>query len=83
MRLPTRLHLDGRSDNPIRSGVMNSSSDLKLSEDWPPKELENFEKTFSSFCKSFGYEELQVATSNFSAGLFSLFVTYLFCLSKT
>jgi hypothetical protein len=62
---------------------MNSSSDLKLSEDWPPKELENFEKTFSSFCKSFGYEELQVATSKFSAGLFSLFVTYLFCLSKT
>jgi hypothetical protein len=76
MRLPTILHLDGRPDNPISGGVMSSSGDLKLNEDWPPKELEKFEEMFSSFCKSFGYEELQEATSKFSAGLFSLFVSY-------
>lgn len=72
MKIPTRLHLEGRPDNPVSSVVMSSSSDLKLSEDWPPKELEKFEEMFSSFCTIFGYEELQVATSNFSAGLFSL-----------
>lgn len=78
MRLPTRLHLEGRPDNPVRNGVLRSSSDLKLSEDWPPKELQKFEEKFSSFCKIFGYEELQVATSNFSAGLFSSCLLCLF-----
>lgn len=70
MRLPTRLHLEGRPNNPVRNGVMSSISDSKLSEDWPPKELQKFEEKFSPFCKIFGYEELQVATSNFSTGLF-------------
>ncbi|KAJ1704597.1 hypothetical protein LUZ63_004376 [Rhynchospora breviuscula] len=67
MRLPTRLHLDGRPVDPVKCGVMSLSNDFSLTEDWPPKELKEFEEKFSSFCKNFRFEELEKATSNFSA----------------
>lgn len=40
-------------------------------EGWPPKELDSLQEKYSSVCRLFRYEELKLATSNFSPGLFS------------
>ncbi|KAL5217433.1 hypothetical protein ABZP36_018117 [Zizania latifolia] len=36
---------------------------------WPPSELESLQEKYSSICRLFSYEELKLATSNFSADM--------------
>ncbi|CAM0877873.1 unnamed protein product [Alopecurus aequalis] len=80
MRLPSRyssVHPDSKSLKSDASPRFNGDPESPVEPEsifsfslydvaWPPRELEPLEEKYSSVCRLFTYEELKLATSNFS-----------------
>jgi hypothetical protein len=79
----TSVHPDGKPLKPGASPRLNCDSETESTAAvepesmfsfafydvaWPPSELESLREKYSSVCRMFSYEELKLATSNYSPG---------------
>lgn len=64
----TRLNCDSETESTTAVEPVSMFSFAFYDVTWPPSELESLREKYSSVCRLFSYEELKIATANYSPG---------------